>query len=721
VFLRRTLTLAVFVCLLATPLFAQVDQGEAIAKILQAEDSLKYEPFLADLALDPDRPARVREMAARAIGHIGDTNGAAQLLKGLDAEGLDQAVVAHYLGLAWANTPEWAFEVRVPPVVARKLLKLTSEKHPANVRAAAFEALALARAGVGYREARAVIDEVAGGNVKDSKPLVLAILRVAGTQGAEQPMEPPPLIQERKAWRQDVLAFGLADPDLDIAYHAAYWAAREDTKELELTAPLIKALERQATDEAKGALGLLHAKALAALAMRAENGDAVKTAARNMLLDGSLQAKISAARAMAKLLPAEQAYDELIRALRDAGSAEVTSLHQAIFETLAELKLDGLAKKLWALSEQNVMFRRLAQLAAARAGARDEVVGLLPTDFSETDEDALHYVALLDAAGAEQKIEWLAGGRSVPVRFVKTVSVRRAVALALAYDGNSEPTTAVMDKHENWLMDPDPIIRVAAVISLGATGDPERIQQLIGVAKRAQTDPTPDVTLAVFDALEQLGKSKDANVTADVVAGEMARVGLDDRRLTVRRRSAATIYRLTREMHKKPLYGVATGKSLADYETLARRLIDGGDASTRMMMRTNKGVVRFVVRRDAAPLAADNFIRLAITEYYDGLFFHRVVPQFVAQTGDPQRLGWGGPGYEIRDEEGVLPFTTGALGMASAGHDTAGGQFFFTVVPTPHLDGRYTVFGLADDASLAVLEKLVEGDQVLTIRTDSGD
>jgi cyclophilin family peptidyl-prolyl cis-trans isomerase len=98
--------------------------------------------------------------------------------------------------------------------------------------------------------------------------------------------------------------------------------------------------------------------------------------------------------------------------------------------------------------------------------------------------------------------------------------------------------------------------------------------------------------------------------------------------------------------------------------------------------------------KDAAPFTVMSFLKLASQRgFYRGLSFHRVVSNFVIQGGDPHGDGWGGPGYTIRSEFSPLSFDEGELGMASAGKDTEGSQFFVTQSPQPHLDGRYTIFG----------------------------
>jgi cyclophilin family peptidyl-prolyl cis-trans isomerase len=100
-----------------------------------------------------------------------------------------------------------------------------------------------------------------------------------------------------------------------------------------------------------------------------------------------------------------------------------------------------------------------------------------------------------------------------------------------------------------------------------------------------------------------------------------------------------------------------------------------------------------------APLTVENFVNLARAGFYDGTTFHRVIPGFMAQGGDPTGSGSGGPGYQFRDEFGSprRHDAAGTLSMANAGPNTNGSQFFITFGPTPHLDGKHTVFGRVTD------------------------
>ena len=112
-------------------------------------------------------------------------------------------------------------------------------------------------------------------------------------------------------------------------------------------------------------------------------------------------------------------------------------------------------------------------------------------------------------------------------------------------------------------------------------------------------------------------------------------------------------------------------------------------------LHTAKGDIVIRLFADQAPLAVNSFVFLARNGWFDGVTFHRVIPGFVAQAGDPSGTGRGGPGYFFKNEThtDVLFDKPGVVGMANAGPDTNGSQFFITYAPAPQLDGGYTVFG----------------------------
>ncbi len=134
-------------------------------------------------------------------------------------------------------------------------------------------------------------------------------------------------------------------------------------------------------------------------------------------------------------------------------------------------------------------------------------------------------------------------------------------------------------------------------------------------------------------------------------------------------------------------------------------------------METEKGTIILELFPNEAPGTVANFEKLANSEFYDGLTFHRVIPNFVIQGGDPNGNGTGGPGYTIKCETEGNPHKhgTGALSMAHAGKDTGGSQFFITHSPQPHLDGVHTVFG--DQGSSNWLSSLIKKNRVRFILT----
>ena len=137
------------------------------------------------------------------------------------------------------------------------------------------------------------------------------------------------------------------------------------------------------------------------------------------------------------------------------------------------------------------------------------------------------------------------------------------------------------------------------------------------------------------------------------------------------------------------------------------------DKKYQATFQTGKGDIVIELYADKVPNTVNNFVFLARDGFYDNTKFHRVIESFMAQGGDPEGTGRGGPGYKFADEfhHELRHDTAGILSMANAGPNTNGSQFFITFTPTPHLDGKHTVFG-----------KVVEGMEVLAvIETTAGE
>jgi len=129
----------------------------------------------------------------------------------------------------------------------------------------------------------------------------------------------------------------------------------------------------------------------------------------------------------------------------------------------------------------------------------------------------------------------------------------------------------------------------------------------------------------------------------------------------------------------------------------------------------NKGEIRIEFYPEDAPKTVENFVTLAKKGFYDGLTFHRVVPDFVVQGGDPKGDGTGGPGYTIKAEFNKQKHVRGAVAMARSQHpDSAGCQFYITYGATPHLDGSYTVFGRVA-SGMEHVDRIKQGDRMTSV------
>ena len=135
------------------------------------------------------------------------------------------------------------------------------------------------------------------------------------------------------------------------------------------------------------------------------------------------------------------------------------------------------------------------------------------------------------------------------------------------------------------------------------------------------------------------------------------------------------------------------------------------DTSTKYYayMETEKGTMVLELFAQDVPMTVSNFVHLAQEGFYDGTTFHRVIPDFMAQGGDPTGTGTGGPGYSFDDEFTEHTHVAGTLSMANHGANTNGSQFFITYVPTPWLDGKHSVFGQLIEG-MDVLESLTPRD-----------
>ena len=140
------------------------------------------------------------------------------------------------------------------------------------------------------------------------------------------------------------------------------------------------------------------------------------------------------------------------------------------------------------------------------------------------------------------------------------------------------------------------------------------------------------------------------------------------------------------------------------------------DAVYEVTLETSKGMIELELFPEHAPKTVNNFVFLAEEGFYDGVAFHRVIPNFMVQGGDPTGTGRGGPGYQFEDGFDNTPLTheQGVISMANAGPNTNGSQFFITHKPQPHLDGKHTVFGTVVNGQ-EVVDAVEQGDEIESV------
>lgn len=342
------------------------------------------------------------------------------------------------------------------------------------------------------------------------------------------------------------------------------------------------------------------------------------------------------------------------------------------------------------------------RLAAMAAASKMDAEGfLLALSNTERDKDwtvragLANVLAALPADRVTVALEDLADDTDT--------RVHAAALPALAKVGAPDIDRRLFDA----LAAPDFALRATAADLIGQRKPEGGVARLVAAYERGDSDATPSARLAAVDALGRY-------TTADVI--EPLTKALNDRDYSVRLRAAAVL----RE-HGQPAATPVRPAPLRQDQALfeSNRLLHPA-FSPQAFIETSNGMVQIQLDVVDAPLTTIAFIDLARAGFFNGLKVHRMIPNFVVQTGDPRGDGEGGPGYTIRDELGTQPYVRGTVGMALGGPETGGSQFFITLSPQPHLDGKYTVFGKVV-AGWDVLDKIALGDVILRVLIQDGD
>jgi HEAT repeat protein/cyclophilin family peptidyl-prolyl cis-trans isomerase len=253
--------------------------------------------------------------------------------------------------------------------------------------------------------------------------------------------------------------------------------------------------------------------------------------------------------------------------------------------------------------------------------------------------------------------------------------------------------------------DTDMVVVTCVCGALGEIGNPRAAGLVREIYEKWKNYPEPDVRLAAIETLKKLQA---------VGALPIYQESLFDKDNRVREAAYGAL---------KELWGSSVAESLRTLSLLAfpapTEIPQGYKTLTRShtgeaTIRTEKGDIVIRLLGEDAPNTVQNFVKLAEQGFYNGLTFHRVVPNFVIQGGCPRGDGWGGPGYTIRCEINRKHYLTGTVGMALSGKDTGGSQFFITHSPQPHLDGGYTIFGELV-RGMDVVDRIERDDKILGI------
>jgi cyclophilin family peptidyl-prolyl cis-trans isomerase/HEAT repeat protein len=643
------------------------------SRLLAMEDRRAYDPLLAGrTASSPDPWLRAK--TALAAGRLHDPDATIVLPPLLiDPEPSVRRAAAFAAGVAG--------DARLVPLLAKAL-------RDADAATAANAAEALGKLGS-----------------KDATDALVAVL--AARDAAASTRAASALAMFRKPEARTVAALLAARDEETLAPEmrraVVYSLSRKPQRE---AAPALRAVLRRVNDDpavvswAARAAGLLEdeesAEDLVALARNPDVSIAVQAlvALHSLSKKGALahgDELTRSARGVALLRANDALPGVAITALRLLGALPEAPESRAVLE-------ENLFRKGWRGQTALVALTRLdAARTPERAAARIEAAVVADT--------------LEMRLGAAESLEFLGGkdggissNDPLATALVADRAARVRAAALSSLSRNSSPRASF------WLLaglvDRDPAVRDAALDA--AAPLLEKGSEALRRAWKSAFDAAfdagePDFTVGALDAAAARGVAGRALVAehandSDAVTREKAR------RLLAEKYGASPA-----SFRPMP---VRTRLSPADYDRLAKA---ANESLFSAAVETARGTAEIDLDSEAAPMTVESFRALAAKRFFDGLVIHRVVPDFVVQTGDPRGDGSGGPGYAIRDEINSIRYERGGVGMALSGPDTGGSQWFVTLAPQIHLDGGYTVFGRVA-RGIEVFDRTEQDDRVVSVR-----
>ena len=653
---------------------AQAEAGvEQLAQVLAAEDAREWQPDLFQRSLLASDSV-VRRITAIAAGRIGDARATPLLLRALDEPDTTVRVAAAFaLGLLRDSAA-------VQPLIQR----LTGLP-PLDAVTAAEVVTALAK--IGGRGSGDFFGSVLQGKVAlsqvDPAPATSQILLESWRLGAEAP--------------SDALLPFTSDSVQATRWRAVY------------------------------SLGRLRAPAAAnqlIAALRDKDPATRQAAARALIRNYAEASKLDPGTIGGVLSRAVDDEDPGVRinALRSLGtygdSTFVPRIAGRVDDPAANVRVQA-AATLGELggSAATAALQRALSGKGTFALRREALLGLARADSARFAAVATGWRTGKDWRNRATAAEgWALAGTSGTPWFISDRDGRVVAAGLQAWASAVEgPDRRLVEAGRRLLTHSDAAVRSIAADALARAADPADLAALTAAYGRTARDSFPDAAISTLNAVVAIGRTGSAAQTR-VDREFFGAVPRPDNYLL--RRWAGTNWPEA-AARWGPAQPIATGRSLQDYRDLVRRFIVAPDSVARphVFIETDqRGILEVELFGPEAPLTVANFLRLVDRRFFDGNRWHRVVPNFVVQDGDPRGDGFGGPGGAMRDEINRIRYETKPmLGMALSGPDTGSSQWFITLSPQPHLDGTYTLFGRAI-GNTSALTRITQGDLIRTVR-----
>jgi cyclophilin family peptidyl-prolyl cis-trans isomerase/HEAT repeat protein len=718
------ISIFILLLLIASPVVGQVPMSIGL-QILKAEDARDYPPALQNLMYHSD-PA-VRKRAALAAGRIGNDAAADTLAKLLETDtSLEvRAMAAFALG-----------EIESAKGADAILRTLNSAATSDAVRSSAVEAAGkIAAANAKDPKAKALGDAILqalDGKIRERDTVLLAITAA---------------LRARPDGTDKAVAAFLTSPDARIRADAANTLARVRAQNANETLRKLLGADRDPIARANAARALGAAEdqgafdPLLAAAIEDSDGRVRVSAIRSL-------AQLKDKRAAGKLLDRgelllaqykEQKKPNYIPSVHSEFIEIATTLGRLLSNTYDQRAV-SLFREFGKLDKGFTAEVYLARLRIAPGKGDDTKPGELThwRQYSTLAQIVGEFAVLEPTTDEAKKIKAEAPEilRPLAMAFAEADPKAEAATIKAAPDVLQAyarfKTADLAEILRTALKNKDVYIRATAaglIADLPASAENTEALRAAFSASLLSDKIENDAQLALLDALYKLDKKEVGGLAAsavlkapdylvrkrafDILKDEAVRKDLFP--VAHADQVMAAVHAMNTVQPYQRKTGTLLGQVLntnADY----RRALSRKNGSVKAILTTQKGTFTIDLLPEDAPLTVDNFVKLARSRYFDGLEVHRVVPNFVMQDGDPRGDGNGGPGWSIRCEINMVRYERGAVGMALSGKDTGGSQWFVTHSPQPHLDGGYTVLGRVNETDMKVVDSIVKGDKILTVR-----